>query len=261
MAARRGAGYLSDMQGHVAIVTGGARGIGREAVLEFAQRGCAVAIVDLAVELAEDLARELRQAGRQALALRANVAVEEDARGMVAQTLDAFGQLDYAFNNAGILGPLGTPLHELSESQWDEMLDVNLKSMFLCMKHEIVAMLPRRRGAIVNTSSLVGLRAATFNPAYGASKHGVVGLTRAAASFYGEHGLRVNAICPGIVQTDMTRGAQAEGQAAQRIARTPLRRGGDPREIARTAVWLCSDEASFISGAALPVDGGISVVA
>lgn len=249
------------MQGHVAIVTGGARGIGREAVLEFARRGCAVAIVDVAGELAEALARELHETGSRALALRADVAVEDDVRAMIARTLDAFGQLDYAFNNAGILGPLGTPLHELAEAQWDQMLDTNLKSVFLCMKHEIVAMLPRRRGAIVNTSSLVGLRAATFNPAYGASKHGVVGLTLAAASYYGGHGLRVNAICPGIVQTDMTRGAQAEGQAAQRIARTPLRRGGDPKEIARTAVWLCSDAASFITGAALPVDGGISVVA
>lgn len=249
------------MKGRVAIVTGGARGIGREAALEFGRRGCAVTIVDIALDAADEVARELRALGGRALALRVDVSVEDDVRTMITRTLHSFGQLDYAFNNAGILGPMGTPLHELDESQWDKTLDVNLKSVFLCMKHEIRAMLPARSGAIVNASSLVGLRAATFNPAYGASKHGVVGLTLAAASYYGEYGLRINAICPGIVLTDMTRGPQAEGQATQRIARTPLRRGADPLEVARTAVWLCSDEASFITGVAMPVDGGVSVVA
>jgi NAD(P)-dependent dehydrogenase (short-subunit alcohol dehydrogenase family) len=143
------------------------------------------------------------------------------------------------------------------------MIDINLKSVWLSMKHEIIAMLAGEGGAIVNNASILGLRAATLNPSYGAAKHGVVGLTRAAASHYGERGIRINALCPGIVMTDMTDTIQAapDSPSAKRIARTPLRRGADPAEIARAAAWLCSDEASYLTGVALPVDGGLTVVA
>jgi NAD(P)-dependent dehydrogenase (short-subunit alcohol dehydrogenase family) len=131
------------------------------------------------------------------------------------------------------------------------------------MKHEITVMLAESGGAIVNNSSITGLRAATLNPAYGAAKHGVVGLTSAAASYYGPNGIRVNAVCPGIVMTDMVGliGNKPDSPASLRIARSPLRRGGNPLEIARTAVWLCSDEASYLTGIALPVDGGLSIIA
>ncbi|MFO0336610.1 MAG: SDR family NAD(P)-dependent oxidoreductase [Pseudomonadota bacterium] len=251
------------MHDRVALVTGGGSGIGHAAVLEFARRGAAVAVVDIALEAAERIAAELRAAGGRALAIRADVSIEADVRAMVSQTLAEFGRLDFAFNNAGILGPIGTPLHELDEPAWDRVLDTNLKSVWLSMKHEIAAMLDRGGGSIVNNASIVGLRAATLNPSYGASKHGVVGLTLAAASYYGDRDIRVNAVCPGVVLTSMTGAADAapDSPSSRRIARAPLRRGAQAVEVARAAVWLCSDEASYLTGVALPVDGGLSVLA
>jgi len=251
------------MQDRVALVTGGANGIGRAGALEFVRRGAAVAVVDVDLDAAEQLARQIRAGGGRALALCADVTCESAVRQMVERTVAEWGRLDFAFNNAGILGPLGTALHELEQADWDRVLAVDLKGVWLCMKHEIVAMLAGGGGAIVNNSSITGLRAATLNPAYGAAKHGVVGLTRAAASYYGPHGIRVNAVCPGIVMTDMTTdiGLQPDSPSALRIARAPLRRGADADEIARTAVWLCSAEASYLTGIALPVDGGLSIIA
>lgn len=251
------------MQGRTALVTGGGRGIGRAAVLEFARCGAAVAVADIDLAAAERVAAEVEADGGRAIAVRADVAVEADVQGMVERAVAELGRLDFAFNNAGILGPMGTPLHELSEADWDRMMDVNLKSVWLSMKHEIIVMLAGGGGSIVNNASILGLRAATLNPSYGATKHGVVGLTRAAASHYGERGIRINAVCPGIVMTDMTETIQAApaSLSAKRIERTPLRRGADPAEIARAAVWLCSDGSSYLTGVALPVDGGLTVVA
>lgn len=251
------------MHGQTALVTGGGGGIGRAAALEFARRGAAVAVVDIDLQAAERVAAEVRAGGGRASAIGADVTVAAEVHAVVERVVAEFGQLDSAFNNAGILGPMGTPLHELEETAWERVLDVNLKSVWLCMKYELQAMLPRGSGAIVNNASIVGLRAATFNPAYGASKHGVVGLTLAAASYYGERGIRVNAVCPGVVLTTMTDAANAaaDSPSTQRIQRAPLRRGAEAIEVARVATWLCSDEASYLTGVALPVDGGLSVIA
>jgi NAD(P)-dependent dehydrogenase (short-subunit alcohol dehydrogenase family) len=247
----------------VVLITGGGAGIGRAAAVEFARAGAAVVVADRHEASAQAVAAQIRDAGGHALGLVADVTRENDVRRMVAETIAQLGALDCAFNNAGIMGPIGTPLHELPESDWDDVVATNLKSVWLSMKHEIVAMLRVKSGVVVNNASIVGLRAATHNPAYGAAKHGVVGLTRAAAAYYGDKGLRINAICPGIVDTRMTQsGDGGPGDPiVERVQRTPLRRAADPAEVARTVVWLCSTDASYLNGVALPVDGGLSVLA
>jgi NAD(P)-dependent dehydrogenase (short-subunit alcohol dehydrogenase family) len=250
------------MKGKIAMITGAGSGIGEQAALEFAARGATVAACDIDGSSAERVARQVVRSGGRAHAFRADVSSEQDVRATTQAIVERLGGLDFAFNNAGIIGPVGTPLHELTKEQWRRVIDVDLTSVWLCMKHQIPAMIERGSGSIVNNSSIVGLRAATFNPAYGAAKHGVVGLTRAAASFYANRRIRVNAICPGIVDTPMSAliDASPGKRSTARVERTPMLRSAEAIEIARVAAWLCSDDASYITGVALPVDGGNSVV-
>ena len=248
---------MTDMQNKVAIVTGAASGIGKAAAEAFAAAGAKVVVADVQTQAGEQVASALRDRGNEAVFVRTDVSSEADVAAMVATAINQFGGLDYAFNNAGIEGEQA-PTAECEESNWDSVITINLKGVWLCMKHEIPQMVDRGGGAIVNCASIAGLIGFPGVPAYVASKHGIVGLTKTAALEYAPAGIRVNAVCPGVIRTPMIErftGGDAEA-AAQLAAGEPIGRLGEPREIADAAVWLCSDAASFITGDAIPVDGG-----
>ncbi|MBI5441076.1 MAG: SDR family oxidoreductase [Deltaproteobacteria bacterium] len=242
----------------VVLVTGGAYGIGRAAAVGFAERGARVAFADLDAERAEETLRLIREAGGEAIFVETDVAREEDVRRLVAKTVETYGKLDCAFNNAGIHKHFSSSL-DFTERDWDQLVDVNLKGIWLCLKHEIPEMLKRGKGAIVNTSSAAGLVGAPSNPAYPASKHGVVGITKSTALEFARSGIRVNCVCPGPIRTGMFESLVSASPEIVDLmeAKVPMGRAGRPEEVARAAIWLCSDEASYITGHALAVDGGI----
>ena len=244
----------------IALVTGCAAGIGRALALEFAAHGASLVLGDIEPEGAEETARLVRAAGREAFFLRTDVTRSADVEALVSQGVAKFGRLDYAVNNAGIEGDLMIPVAAYPERTWDKVLAVNLTGVFLCMKHELPHLV-KTKGAIVNIASVAGLSGGRMGSAYYASKHGVIGLTRAAAMEYSQQGVRVNAIAPGVVETAMTE--RSLGQDEKAMARVkamhPLGRLATAEEVARAAVWLCSPAASFITGHALPVDGGFLV--
>ena len=248
------------LAGKVALVTGASSGLGEATALEFARRGGSVVLAARRAERCEALAQRIVAAGGQALHVRADVARAADVEAMVAATLDRFGRLDCAVNNAGIAGPMRTPVADVDEAQWDAVMGVNLKGVWLCMKHEIPAMLAGDGGAIVNVASIYGLKPSDVGHApYAASKHGVIGLTRSAATDYGQMQLRINAVAPGFTRSEMV-DPQRPGGAAhyqRMVARhCAMQRLGDAEEAARAIVWLCSAEASYVNGAVLSVDGG-----
>lgn len=242
------------VEGRVALVTGGGSGIGRQACLVFSREGAQVVVCDVALEGGEETVSQIRQAGGQAMFIQADVAQAAEVEAVVARTVETYGRLDCAYNNAGIAGRTARVADD-SEQNWDRVLSINLKGVWLCLKYEIAHMLTQGSGAIVNTASdagLIGLRRAG---AYVASKHGVVGLTKTAALEYATSNIRVNAVCPGPIDTPMLRGASERVIDAMAAAQ-PNGRLGQPREIAEAAVWLCSDAASFVTGHPMPVDGG-----
>jgi NAD(P)-dependent dehydrogenase (short-subunit alcohol dehydrogenase family) len=249
------------LDGKVALVTGGGNGIGREAALAFAREGARVAVADYEAASAGETVAMINAGGGQAISLSGDVTVTAQVRAMFDGTIAAYGRLDCAFNNAGIAGhqvnAIGQLTHEWSEASFDRMIEVNLKSVWLCMKHEIPLLREAGGGAIVNTASIAGLIGLRTSSAYVAAKHAVIGLTKTAAVEYAEEGIRVNAVCPGYIQTRMT-AALREKRSEAVIARTPMRRYGQPREIAEMVVWLCSDRASYVTGAAYEVDGGLT---
>lgn len=249
-----------EFAGKVAFVTGAGSGIGRATALAFAARGAAVAVVDVSAAAGRDVADEIARAGGQAIGLTCDVTVSSDVQTALRQTTDAFGRLDFAFNNAGIEQP-PTPFADISEEQWERVLDVDLRGIFLCMKYEIPLIQAAGGGAIVNTSSGAGVKGFAGGGAYGAAKHGVIGLTRCAALDYAAAGIRINAICPGIIETPMMdrfSGGTPEGRERV-IDQEPVGRMGRPDEIASAVMWLCSDGAAFTVGHALVVDGGQTV--
>jgi NAD(P)-dependent dehydrogenase (short-subunit alcohol dehydrogenase family) len=248
----------NEYQGKVVLVTGGAYGIGRAAAIGFAQRGAKVAIADLDVKRGEETLRRIKEAGGDAIFVRTDVSLEEDVKVLVDKTIQAFGKLDCAFNNAGIHKQFVSTVDFLMKD-WEEMINVNLKSVWLCMKYEIPQMLKQGKGSIVNTSSAAGLVGAPSNPAYPASKHGVVGLTKSAALEFARKGIRVNCVCPGPTRTGMNEELTATNPEIVKAMdqKVPMGRIGEPEEVAAAAIFLCSDEASYITGHALPVDGGI----
>ena len=245
-------------EGRVAVVTGAGSGIGRASAQAFAAAGARVAVVDVDPAGAAETVDLVAADGRgEARAFHADVSDEGSVAALIAAVVEAWGRLDVAHNNAGISPATGDCVR-CPKDQWDATIAVNLTGVWLCMKHEIPAMVAGGGGAIVNTSSGVGLQGMPNQPAYVASKHGVVGLTKAAALEFADQGVRVNAVCPGTTMTNMVRGGIAAGkytlEAMEALA--PVHRVGDPAEIARAVRWLCSDEASFVTGAVLPVDGG-----
>jgi NAD(P)-dependent dehydrogenase (short-subunit alcohol dehydrogenase family) len=249
------------MLGKVALVTGGGSGIGRAAALAFARRGARVAVSGRRVEQLEESVALIRNNGGEAIYIQTDVSQSEQVEAMVRQTVEAFGRLDYAFNNAGgfyFLGGGLMPLAEITEESWDRIVSINLKGAWLCMKHEITQMLKQGGGVIVNNSSTDGLRGAPYMAAYSASKHGVIGLTRTSAVEYATLGIRINAVCPGWIETAPVR--QRIDDDPERVYamldQEPIGRFGDPAEVAEAVVWLCSDAASFITGHAMTVDGG-----
>jgi len=247
------------LDGKVALVTGGGRGIGRAASLALVRDGAKVAVADFDAAAARDTVAEINAQGGQAITLTGDVTRAKDVRAMVQDTISAFGRLDAAFNNAGIAGyqvdAVGQKTAEWSEKSFDRMIAVNLKGVWLCMREEILYMQGHGGGAIVNTASIAGLAGLETSSAYVAAKHGVVGLTKTAALEYATAKIRVNAVCPGFIETRMTEGSM-QRRGEQILAGIPIRRLGQPGEIAEMVAWLLSDRASYVTGAAYNVDGG-----
>jgi NAD(P)-dependent dehydrogenase (short-subunit alcohol dehydrogenase family) len=252
------------LDGKVALVTGGGGGIGRATALAIVREGARVAVADYDAAAARDTVAQINEAGGQAISLTGDVTSAEAAAAMVRDTIGAYGRLDCAFNNAGIAGyqvdAAGQKTAEWSEASFDRMIAVNLKGVWLCMREEIRHMQARIQsegggGSIVNTGSIAGLIGLPTSSAYAAAKHGVLGLTKTAALEYADANIRVNAVCPGYIETRMTEEVfRRRGEAI--MHNTPLHRMGQPGEIAEMVVWLLSERASYVTGAAYNVDGG-----
>ncbi len=251
---------MNGIHDSVAIVSGGGSGIGRATATRFASEGAQVVVADIDAEGGEETVSQIESDGGEAVFVEVDVMNEEDVERMVDTAVDTFGGLDFAFNNAGIEGAQ-TPTPEQPMDNWNRVISINLQGVFLAMRAEIPAMLEDGGGAIVNTASVAGILGFPNLSPYVASKHGVIGLTRSAALEFSSDGVRVNAVCPGVIDTPMVARAKEEDPESMEgaMAATPIGRLGEPEEIASAATWLCSDDASFVTGESLVVDGGFSV--
>lgn len=250
---------MTEMRGKVALVTGAGSGIGRAVALAFAEAGASVVVGDISSQGGQEAARLIREAGGKAVFQACDVSKASDVRAMVEATVREFGRMDYACNIAGIHNPMPEALVDADEDVWDRIIAVNLKGIFLCMKHEVRQMLAQGGGAIVNMASLAGILAESGCYAYVASKHGIMGLTKTAAFDYARKGIRINAVCPAGIETPGL--MEAPEEFRQRLRETtPVGRIGTPAEVASAVLWLCSDAAGFVTGSGLVMDGGVSTV-
>lgn len=243
-------------KGKTALVTGGSYGIGQATAVAFASRGADVVIADIVEDPEQETAKAVAAAGGKSVFIQCDVADAASVKAMVEKTIATFGRLDFAFNNAGVEGAQGNT-RDCTEQNWDRTIGVNLKGVWLCMKEELPHLL-KQGGAIVNCASVAGLMGFPGLPAYVASKHGVVGLTKTAALEYAKEGVRINAVCPGVIKTAMVDRVTGKDKAVEKQYEDmePIGRMGKPEEVAAAVVWLCSEESSFVTGHAMPVDGG-----
>ena len=245
-----------DFRGQVALVTGAASGMGLTTAEAFARAGASVLLADVQEDALRAATDRLTAAGHDAICMTVDVSDEAQAAAMVARAVSAFGRLDMAYNNAGILGPMGDITDETGEA-FDQVNAINLRGVWTCMKHELLQMRKQGSGAIVNCSSLGGLVGLAGRAAYHGSKHGVIGLTKSAALDYAADGIRVNAVCPGCIDTPM--GDSIDPAAMKEFLKgQPIGRMGRPEEVTAAVLWLCSPAASLVLGVALPVDGGFT---
>ena len=246
------------VDGKVALVTGGASGIGRATALTFAREGAKLVVADTNDEGGHQTVHMITETGGEAIFVRTNVSQAVEVQALISQAVETYGRLDCAHNNAGVSSAVQASIADYPDEDWHRVIAINLTGVWLCMKYEIPQMLQHGGGTIVNTASIMGVVATGFNPAYTASKHGVVGLTKSAALAYAPLGIRVNAVCPGYIRTPMLEGSPRFNPPyeAALMARHPLGRLGTPEEVAEAVVWLCSDAASFVTGHTMTVDGG-----
>ena len=249
------------MKDKVALVTGGSKGMGEAAVRIFSEKGASVAILDVDIEAAEKLSTELNENGANTIAIQCDVSSEAQVEKAIAKVVETYGKLDAAFNNAGIQIP-AQDITETSEEDYDKILNVNLKGVWLCMKHELIQMKKQQSGAIVNNSSLAGKVGVPGRTPYVAAKHAILGITKSAAADYASQGIRINAVCPGTIETPMVNDMVNSGDLKREdsINAAPINRLGKASEVADAAVWLCGEESTYVIGQSIAVDGGYTIL-
>jgi len=252
---------MGQLQGKVALVTGGGSGIGRASALAFAREGAKVVVADLNSDGGNETVRLIGEKSGEAIFFKVDVTASDQVEALIYKAIQTYEHLDCAMNNAGILGK-SFNITEWDEEDWDRVIATNLKSVWLCMKYEVFHMGRRGKGAIVNTTSTAGLVASLRNAAYCASKHGLIGLTKATAAAYAKVGIRINALCPGVTDTPLLKGNTVDREKSGKYVEmfVPAGRLGTPEEQAQAALWLLSDASSFVIGHTLTVDGGLVVI-